>query len=100
MTSIVVPLAEASSPAEVGGKGAALGFLSRAGVAVPPGFVVTVDAFRAFMDQLDRVGALRAEIGALPADDLPAVSRVAARAREAITGWPFMPELGTLIGSA
>jgi pyruvate,water dikinase len=52
------------------------------------------------MDQLDRAGALRAEISALPAADLPAISRLAARVREAITGHPFMPEAGTAIGSA
>ena len=33
--SLVVPLADASSAAEAGGKGASLGFLARAGVAVP-----------------------------------------------------------------
>jgi len=32
----------------VGGKGASLGELRRAGIAVPPGFVVTADAFRRF----------------------------------------------------
>ena len=98
--SLVVPLASASDVASVGGKGAALGSLARIGIAVPPGFVVTSGGFLAFMDQLDRAGALRAEISALPAADLPAISQLAARVREAITGHPFMPEAGTAIGSA
>ncbi|MFY9848843.1 MAG: PEP/pyruvate-binding domain-containing protein, partial [Trebonia sp.] len=51
--SLVVPLADASSAAEAGGKGASLGFLARAGVAVPPGFVVTAGAFAAVMSALD-----------------------------------------------
>ena len=66
-TSLVVPLADAASAAEAGGKGASLGVLARAGVAVPPGFVVTVGAFAAVMSALDPAGALRAEISALPA---------------------------------
>jgi pyruvate,water dikinase len=36
--------------ASVGGKGANLGELTRAGFPVPPGFVVTVDAYRRFAD--------------------------------------------------
>jgi pyruvate, water dikinase len=97
--SLVVPLSAASDVASVGGKGAALGSLARIGI-VPPGFVVTSGGFLAFMDQLDRAGALRAEISALPAADLPAISQLAARVREAITGHPLMPEAGTAIGAA
>ncbi|MGD9986054.1 MAG: PEP/pyruvate-binding domain-containing protein [Pseudonocardia sp.] len=33
-----------------GGKGANLGELTRAGLPVPPGFVLTTDAYRAFVD--------------------------------------------------
>jgi pyruvate,water dikinase len=98
--SLVVPLASASDVASVGGKGAALGALARIGIAVPPGFVVTSGGFLAFMDQLDRAGALRAEISALPAADLPAISQVAARVREAIVSHPFMPEVGAPVSSA
>jgi len=98
--SLVVPLASAADVESVGGKGAALGSLARIGIAVPPGFVVTSGGFLAFMDQLDGAGALRAEISALPAADLSAISQVAARVREAIVSWPFMPEVGALVGSA
>jgi pyruvate,water dikinase len=100
--SIVVPIAEASRPGVpvVGGKGASLGELALAGVAVPGGFVVTADAFEAFMGQLDRDGELRAAVEALPAGDLAVIGQVAARVRAAVTAWPFMPEAGALIGSA
>ena len=55
-----VALADARDAAVVGGKGASLGELARAGIAVPPGFVVTVDAFAAAMAAIDPSGALRA----------------------------------------
>src|SRR5215472_18855623 len=100
MPAYVVELAAAGDAAVVGGKGASLGELARAGVTVPPGFVVTADGFLAFMDQLDRGGALRAEVSALPADDLPAIREVTARIREAIVTRPFMPEVGAPAESA
>ena len=60
-------LAGARDPALVGGKGASLGELARAGIAVPPGFVVTVDGFAAAMAATDPSGALRAQLEALGA---------------------------------
>ena len=53
--------AERATLGLLGGKGAQLAALTRAGFAVPPGFVVTTDAFRAFID----VDGLRARIGDL-----------------------------------
>ena len=47
--AFAVTLADARDAAVVGGKGASLGELTRAGVAVPRGFVVTVDAFASLM---------------------------------------------------
>ena len=44
--------------AVVGGKGANLGEMTRAGLPVPPGFVVTVDAYRRFADGLDGRGPM------------------------------------------
>ena len=52
-----VALIDARAAAVVGGKGASLGELARAGLAVPPGFVVTVDAFAAAMAAIDPSGA-------------------------------------------
>ena len=43
-----------------GGKGASLGELMRAGVSVPPGFVVTSQAFDAFMKAADQEGRVNA----------------------------------------
>jgi len=86
--------------ADVGGKGASLGELARAGVAVPPGFVVTIAAFTAAMAALDPDGALRAEIEALPASDLPAIATVTARFRALIAGAPLPDPVASSIAEA
>ncbi len=51
----------------VGGKGASLGELRRAGVAVPPGFVVNTAAFEAALAALDPNHTIRAQIEQLAA---------------------------------
>lgn len=61
--------------ASVGGKGANLGELTRAGLPVPPGFVVTTAAYDAFV-AAHGLGPRIAELAALPADD--AAARIAA----------------------
>jgi pyruvate, water dikinase len=105
--SFVVPLAEAGAAsgagpgvAAVGGKGASLGELARAGVAVPPGFVVTVSAFAAAMTVLDPDAALRAEIEALPASDLAEIATVAARFRALVAGAPLPDPVASAIAEA
>jgi pyruvate,water dikinase len=72
--------------ARVGGKGGSLGELTRAGIAVPPGFVVTTAAFEEFAGALDT----RAPVAALGAGDLPAIKTCAAqlRARVEAAEWP------------
>jgi pyruvate, water dikinase len=81
-----VSLIDARDATAVGGKGASLGELARAGITVPPGFVVTAGAFAAAMAVIDPSGALRAEIEALPADDLDAIAASAARLRALVAG--------------
>jgi len=66
---------------QVGGKGASLGELCRAGIEVPPGFIVTTDAFRDFVD---REGTRR-EREALEAAAIPeTVASAVTRAYEAL----------------
>ncbi len=84
MTGFVVPLASAGAAADAGGKGASLGELVRAGVGVPPGFVVTAGCFRAALRAADPDGGLRAAIEAAPAADLESLARAAAAMRAAI----------------
>ncbi len=59
--------------ASVGGKGASLGELERAGIRVPPGFVITTHAFERCLEAVERHGAVRAGIGQLDIEDLPAL---------------------------
>ena len=84
--TFVVTLKDAADVGAVGGKAASLGELARAGVAVPPGFAVTTEAFAAAMTAADADGALRAGIGALSAADVAEIARVAARFRAVVTG--------------
>ena len=84
--TFVATLKDAADAGAVGGKAASLGELARAGVAVPPGFAVTTEAFAAAMTAADADGALRAGIGALSAADVAEIARVAARFRAVVTG--------------
>jgi pyruvate, water dikinase len=86
---LAVWLTDAHDAAVVGGKGASLGDLTRAGVAVPPGFVVTVEAFALAMAGIDPSGALRAELSALDAGDLTGIAAAAARLRALVSGAPL-----------
>src|SRR5690348_600995 len=56
--------------AEVGGKGGSLGELTKAGIAVPPGFVVRTRAFEQFIADLERESPVRNRVEGLRADDL------------------------------
>jgi pyruvate, water dikinase len=60
--------------AHVGGKGGSLGELKRAGIAVPPGFVVRTGAFERFLEALERRSPVRARVEALDSEDLEAVA--------------------------
>jgi pyruvate,water dikinase len=95
--TFVVTLRDAADPGAVGGKAASLGELARAGVAVPPGFAVTTEAFAAAMTATDADGALRAGIEALPAAGLAEIARVAAGFRALVTGAPLPAEVAAAI---
>ena len=66
----------------VGGKGASLGELTRAGIRVPPGFVVTTGAFEAALAAIDPDGTIRAQIERLDPADLALMSAAADAIRE------------------
>jgi pyruvate,water dikinase len=46
----------------VGGKGGSLGELLRAGITVPPGFVVRTAAFERFIEALEQEAPVRARV--------------------------------------
>jgi pyruvate,water dikinase len=85
--------------ATVGGKGANLGELARAGIHVPPGFVVTTAAFERFLAALDPQGSIRREIEQLAADDLAACTRVGAEVRARLESAALPEDLQERIAS-
>ena len=68
----------------VGGKGANLGELTQAQIPVPPGFVVTTRAYRAFLVATGLEGRLEAMLEGLDVEDDEALQRVSGNVREAI----------------
>jgi len=60
-----------------GGKGANLGEMTRAGLPVPPGFVVTVDAFAEFLAHSGLVEELQRRVAAVNVDDTAALQAAA-----------------------
>jgi pyruvate,water dikinase len=74
----------AADAGAVGGKGASLGELTRAGVAVPPGFVVTTAGFGEAMAVVDPIGRQRGRVARLDPDDLTAVTQVTGELRRRI----------------
>ena len=82
--SFVVTLASARGAGTVGGKAASLGELTRAGVAVPPGFAVTVEGFTTAMDAIDPGGTLRSQVSRLDAADLAGIAAAGARLRSLV----------------
>jgi pyruvate,water dikinase len=65
----------------VGGKGGSLGELARAGIAVPPGFVVCTGAFEHFIGALEKEEPIRPQVEALDSLDLSGIAVVSERVR-------------------
>lgn len=72
----------------VGGKGGSLGELLRAGIAVPPGFVVRTSAFEEFLGAVEAEWSVRARIASLEAGDLPAIKACCEAVRERLEETP------------
>ena len=79
--------------AEVGGKGGSLGELTRAGIAVPPGFVIRTAAFERFLQALESDAPLRARVEGLRAGDLDAIRAESQQLRARIRALPFPQDL-------
>ncbi|MEE8371077.1 MAG: PEP/pyruvate-binding domain-containing protein [Sphingomonadales bacterium] len=84
----------------VGGKGAGLGELIRAGIAVPPGFVATTTAFERFLAAIDGEGSIRATIEALDPGNLDELVEVSGKLRERIEGSAVSREIQDAVVSA
>lgn len=77
--------------AAVGGKGGSLGELTRAGIAVPPGFVVRTAAFEQFLQALEAHAPLRARVEELRAGDLENIRACAVQLQARLRAAP-LPE--------
>ncbi len=84
----------------VGGKGGSLGELYRAGIAVPPGFVVRTRAFEAFLESLEREAPIRTPVEALSPDDLEAITACSRATRERLEEAPIPSSVAEEIASA
>ena len=84
----------------VGGKGASLGELMRVGIRVPPGFVVPVAIFEAFINEIDPGGEIRRAITDLQGSDLAALSAAASEIRGRITRQAMPSGMAEEIGAA
>jgi pyruvate,water dikinase len=87
--------------ASVGGKNAALGemiqALSGAGVPIPPGFVITAEAFRLFLQSEGLLPSIERRLQTLSAGDGQTLAQVGAQIRQQVMEQPLPKELETQI---
>jgi len=83
----------------VGGKGANLGELARAGLPVPPGFCVTTAAYRR-VTQPTELADVCAALAETDPSDASALATLAARAREVVTAAVVPTEVADSVGAA
>ena len=83
-----------------GGKGANLGELTRAGVRVPPGFVVTADVYLSFLESTGIGGQIERSLSRLDIKDAVALEGVAAEIKALITAAEMPPEVAPGIAKA
>jgi pyruvate, water dikinase len=84
----------------VGGKGASLGEMTRAGLPIPEGFVITTHAFNAWLRALDTQHAIRQRITALNGNDLASIQQCTRDIRECIEREPLEGALRDAIAAA
>lgn len=101
-TGLVCPIGSvgAADRPVAGGKGASLGELTRAGLPVPPGFIVTVAAFERAMQVPDSGAAIGTQIAALSGTDAAAIADAAAVIRGQITTVPIPADLAAVVTTA
>ncbi len=84
----------------VGGKGGSLGELTSALIPVPPGFVVTTDAFSAFLDALDKEHGIRNRIAKLDPEDVATLNQTTSDIRTLVQQAPTPKEIASVIAEA
>ncbi|MBO9518854.1 MAG: PEP/pyruvate-binding domain-containing protein [Porphyrobacter sp.] len=84
----------------VGGKGGSLGELTNAGIAVPPGFVVTTQGFEQFLEALEAREPVRSRVEALDPHDLGAATKLSEELRRRVIEEPMPAEVEQAIRAA
>lgn len=84
----------------VGGKGASLGELTQAGIAVPPGFVVTTGGFERFLEAIEGRAPVRAKVAELDPGDLGAATKLSEELRRRVVEEPMPAEVEQAIRAA
>jgi phosphohistidine swiveling domain-containing protein len=84
----------------VGGKGASLAALMRAGFSVPAGFVITAEAFRQALEASELYEEIRTALRTLERGDDSNIESISAYLREQIQALPLLAELEDEIGQA
>ncbi|MGA8710032.1 MAG: PEP/pyruvate-binding domain-containing protein, partial [Thermoplasmata archaeon] len=91
----VVSLAEVSESdlPLVGGKASKLGELVREGLPVPPGFILTTEAYDAFVEQTALKTEIPAALASIVAERADTIEAASVRIRRAFESVPFPPAL-------
>ena len=84
----------------VGGKGGSLGELTQAGIAVPPGFVVTTSAFETFLRAIEARAPVREKVEALDPNDLGAATKLSEELRRRVIDEPMPAQVELAILAA
>ncbi|PKH46779.1 phosphoenolpyruvate synthase [Dehalococcoides mccartyi] len=84
----------------VGGKGANLGEMTNAGIPVPPGYIVTANAYFDFINSSNLHPAISKALESLDINDSKQLSVVANIVKEMILSTPMPPGLATQIKTA
>jgi len=84
----------------VGGKGANLGEMTKAGIPVPPGFIVTSSAYFDFLEKTKTQDKIRSLLEPLDANNSRQLQQIAAEVRQAILDAPMPLALADKIKKA
>ncbi|TAK03886.1 hypothetical protein EPO34_01875 [Patescibacteria group bacterium] len=79
---------------EAGGKGASLGEMTKAGIPVPPGFVVVAESFDRFLEETDLTQEVKAQLAKVNYEDVASVDRASRVLHDLIHDAKFPEDLG------
>jgi rifampicin phosphotransferase len=97
----ILPFSSSEATLEnAGGKGMNLARLTRAGFAVPPGFIISTDAYREFVNANRWLPTVLAGVTGVSAEDAGALERISAQIRAAFSAGKMPEELETAIRGA